>query len=154
MPAGETMHFNSHDLEAGNPAKGLSGGVGVGEGDWRLELTSTLDLQVLSYIRTADGFLTSMHDVAPRTEDGNLWIPFFNPGRNSNQVSSLRLMNWGTAEATVAINGLDDAGRSSQRSVRMTIPGGAALMLPAVELKPAAPPGCRLPWGRDKASGV
>ena len=133
--AGETVHFNSHDLEAGNPAKGLSGGVGPSEGDWRLELTSTLDLQVLSYIRTADGFLTSMHDVAPRTEDGSLWIPFFNPGSNSDQASHLRLMNYGAAPAEATVTGVDDAGRTSRDVARVTVPPFAVRTLTAAELE-------------------
>ena len=135
IAAGATMHFNSRDLEGGNAAKGLSGGVGAGEGHWRLELASTLNLQVLSYIRTADGFLTSMHDLAPRTEDGSLWIPFFNPGSNSNQVSSLRLMNWGGAHAEASISGVDDAGQPSHNTVRVTIPARSARTFTASELE-------------------
>ena len=49
--AGETAHFNSGDLEDGNAAKGLSRGIGKGEGDWRLRLRSQLDLEVLAYNR-------------------------------------------------------------------------------------------------------
>ena len=51
----------------GNPTKGLSASTGAGDGDWRLALDGTLDAEVLSYIRTKDGFLTAMHDLAPRT---------------------------------------------------------------------------------------
>ena len=122
----QALHFNSTDLEAGNAAKELAAGIGVGEGDWRLEVTSKLDLMVLSYARTADGFLTSLHDVAPRTVDGDLWIPFFNPGTNLNQVSRLRLVNWGDANATATITGIDDAGQLPGEVVRLTIPAGAA----------------------------
>ena len=65
--ANETAHFNSGDLENGKPEKGLSGGTGAPrEGDWRLELASDLDIEVLAYIRTTDGFLTAMHDVVER----------------------------------------------------------------------------------------
>ena len=127
-------HFNSMDLEAGNDAKGLSAGIGAGSGDWRLEFTSTLDLQVLSYIRTADGFLTSMHDLAPRSEDGDLWIPFFNPGANRNQVSHLRLVNSGDAPAEATITGVDDAGQTGD-AVRVTIPARAARTFTAAELE-------------------
>ena len=128
-------HFNSNDLEAGNDAKGLSAGIGVGSGDWRLELTSTLDLQVLSYIRTSDGFLTSMHDLAPRSEDGDLWIPFFNPGANRNQVSHLRLANSGDAPAEATITGIDDGGQTPGDAVRVTIPARAALTFTAADLE-------------------
>lgn len=65
LDAGETVHFNSDDLELGNPSKGLTGSTGSGTGDWRLELTSGLDIDVLSYVRTPGGFLTSMRDVVP-----------------------------------------------------------------------------------------
>ncbi len=127
-------HFNSMDLEAGNDAKGLSTGMGAGSGDWRLELTSTLDLQVLSYVRTSDGFLTSMHDLAPRSEDGDLWIPFFNPGANRNQVSHLRLANSGDAPADATITGVDDGGQTSD-AVRVTIPAQAARTFTAAALE-------------------
>ena len=127
-------HFNSMDLEAGNDAKGLSTGIGAGNGDWRLELTSTLDLQVLSYIRTSDGFLTSMHDLAPRSEDGDLWIPFFNPGANRNQVSHLRLANSGDARAEATITAIDDGGQTGN-AVRVTIPARATRTFTATELE-------------------
>ena len=146
----QTVHFNSRDLEGGNAAKGLSGGVGIGEGDWRLELGSSLDLQVLSYIRTADGFLTSMHDLAPRAADGSLWIPFFNPGRNTDQVSSLRLMNRGDGVAEVTVTGVDDAGDPSSDAVRMTIPAGAARTFTAAELEAGGAAGLSGSLGEGK----
>ena len=111
LGAGETVHFDSHDLEAGNAAKGLEGSTGAGEGHWRLEFTSALELEVLAYIRTDDGFLTSMHDVVPRTEAGHRVVTF-NPGRNTSQVSSLRLINRGADSAEVRIEGIDDDGAS------------------------------------------
>ena len=65
LDVGATAHFNSNDLELGNAAKGLAGSTGSGVGDWRLALSSEMDIDVLAYIRTSDGFLTSMHDVVP-----------------------------------------------------------------------------------------
>ena len=120
--AQETKHFNSEDLEAGNAGKGLSEGIGAGEGDWRLEFTSTLDIEVLGYIRTGDGFLTSMHDVAPATEAGHRVVTF-NPGSNVNQASRLRVVNPGTDTAEVRIEGPTTmgsrrTGRWSSRSRR------------------------------------
>ena len=135
LDARQTVHFNSNDLEAGNAGKGLFGGVGEGRGDWRLELTSTLDLQVLAYIRTSDGFLTSMHDLAPRMEDGDLWIPFFNPGSNRNQVSHLRLVNWGDVPARATITAIDDDGQTPGDAIRVTIPAHAARTFTAAELE-------------------
>ena len=67
--ANAAAHFTSHDLERGDVERGLSG-VGEGEGDWRLELISTLDLEVLSYVRVRGGALASLHDVVPADEAG------------------------------------------------------------------------------------
>ena len=105
-----TIHLNSGDLESGNADKGLSGGVGDGEGNWRLELSSTLDIEPLAYIRTADGFLTSMHDLVAESGLRQHHVAFFNPASNRSQVSRLRLINPTDTEASVQIVGLDDGG--------------------------------------------
>ena len=115
LGAGETRHFNSNDLELDNAGKGSTGSTGSGMSEWRLALTSDLDLAVLAYIRTSDGFLTSMHDLAP-SADGVYRVATFNPGSNVNQVSRLRLVNCGAADAPVAITGTDDAGKAAGRS--------------------------------------
>ncbi len=88
--AGQTVHFNSDDLERGNADKGLSGGVGAGVGTWRLELRSGLDVEVLSYIRTVDGFVTNMHDLVI-DRAGVYRVPFFNPAQ-ACCASSIRAM--------------------------------------------------------------
>ena len=140
LNGGQTVHFNSDDLERGNAAKGLPTGVGApARGDWRLELTSALDVSVTSYIRTSDGFLTSMHDAAPTasTDDGERRVVIFNPGSNQRQVSLLRLINDGDAEAAVTVTGIDDAGRPGGEA-RATVPAGEALTLTAQELESGA----------------
>ena len=131
--AGETAHFNSNDLELGNSEKGLAGRTGAGTGDWWLVLSSERHIEVLSYIRTADGFLTSMHDVAPSV-DGGHWVAIFNPGSNLDQVSRLRLVNPGTEDAEVNITGTDDAG-SRGSVVSLIVPGGATRTVTAAELE-------------------
>ena len=132
--AGEAVHFNSDDLENGNAEKGLSVGVGPGEGGWRLELSSGLDIEVLSYIRTSDGFVTAMHDTVP-SEGGRHWVAFFNPGSNSSQVSHLRLVNPGEEEAEVTITGVDDRGESPGSEVTTTIAAGASRTFTAAALE-------------------
>lgn len=133
--ARETVHFNSDDLERGNAAKRLSGGTGAGIGDWRLSLASDLDIEVLAYVRTADGFLTAMHDVVA-SEDGVHRVPIFNPASNHDQVSKLRIVNPGTSETQVAIHGVDDRGAAAD-AIRLTIPPGAARTLDAAQLESA-----------------
>ena len=140
--ANETVHFNSGDLEQGNAGKGLSGGTGPpNAGDWRLELTSDLDLEVLVYIRTADGFLTAMHDVVEQSLTGSR-VAIFNPGRNRNQVSLLRLTNPGAEDTDVTITGIDDAGKASagegEGTVRITLPAGGARTVSAAALESEA----------------
>ena len=114
MGARETRHFNSQDLELGNADKGLTGSTGAGEGDWRLELTSDLDIEVLSYVRTVggQGYVTPMHDSAPRESGGLMryYVPVFHPPKYEGQESRLHLVNLGESEARVGIAGLDDAG--------------------------------------------
>ena len=112
LEARATAHFNSADLEAGRAEKGLSAGLDDGEGDWRLHLSSELDIEPLSYIRTGDGFVTAMHQVVP-AEGMRHHVRFFNPGSNASQVSWLRLVNPAEEAVEVTIEGRDDAGEAA-----------------------------------------
>ena len=137
LGAGRTVHFNSEDLERGNPGKGLAQGLGIGQGDWRLEFDSDLDIEALAYVRTADGFVTTMHDVAPSfaTEASvGYFVPFFNPGSNTRQVSKLRLVNPTDRTATVEIQGRDDSG-FTPRAVALSLPAGTARTITAHQLE-------------------
>ena len=136
LGAGRTIHFNSDDFERGNPGKGLPRGVGTGQGDWRLELESDLNIEALAYVRTTDGFVTTMHDVVPAlTTTGHAFlVPFFNPGSNTRQVSQLRLVNPSDGTATVEIQGLDDSGVTSE-AVRLSLSAGTARTITARQLE-------------------
>ena len=109
LNARATKHFNSQDLELGNVDKGFMSGIGGGQGDWRLEIETDLDIEPLAYVRTADGFLTSMHDVVLEA-DGSYRVPIFNPASNRDQASRLRLVNPNDADAVATLTGLDDSG--------------------------------------------
>ncbi len=137
LDARQTRHFNSGDLQDGNPAKGLPTGIGAPTtGDWRLELASQLNVNVLSYIRTSDGFVTSMHGVAP-SMGGTHHVAFFNPGSNFRQESLLRMVNPGGAAAAVTIEAVDNGG-SPGGPVTLTIRAGAARTLSAADLEDGA----------------
>ncbi len=130
LNARQTLHFNSDDLELGNPmdnpgkVPGLEVGIGGGTGSWRLVLDTELDIEPLVYVRTNDGFLTSMHDLVPGASTGHE-VAIFNPGRNPNQISKLRLINPGTANVEVQINGVNDAGGAPENApVTLTLPAG------------------------------
>ena len=138
IAAKHTVNFNSRDLEEGNAAKRLSGGVGDGEGHWRLELTTTLDIEPNAYIRTADGFLTSVHDSVVEGGPGRYHVPFFNPGSNRSQVSQLRIVNTGDTRATVEIDGLDDRGQPPASTVKLALAPRRAVTVSARDLEAGA----------------
>ena len=135
LDAKATAHFNSDDLEQGNAFKGLLDGVGDGDGNWRLEFDTDLDIEPLAYVRTADGFVTSIHDVAPEVAPGRYSVPIFNPGNNRSQVSLLRLINPTEIDADVEITGLDDRGDLLGGNVRLALPAGSARTISAQELE-------------------
>ncbi len=136
MEAGQTIQLAPEDLAQGNSAIGVSGATGSGWGDGRLELSSDLDLMVLSYIRHPDGFLTAMHDSVPR--EGNRYhVRTFHPGSGSNGASRLRLIHTGENPATVRIRGIDDRGDSSGQ-VTVSVPAGATREFTAAELESGA----------------
>jgi TRAP-type mannitol/chloroaromatic compound transport system substrate-binding protein len=138
LDALQTQHFNSGDLEDGNRDKGLNAGTGDGSGNWRLEITSELDIEARAFVRTTDGFVTSMQRLAVETEEGSMRyrVPFFNPGKNEKQQSSLRLINPGASDANVAIDGVDNRGDPpAGGTVRLTLAPGAASTLTARQLE-------------------
>ena len=140
LAANETVHFNSDDLEGGNPAIGLHGATGPPRsGDWRLRLESPLDIEVLSYLRTRNGMLTSMLDTVARGERG-YHVPFFNPGRNLSLVSRLRVINPGDAIAEVTVAGVDARGESPGSEVRFSVPVGGARTYTARQLEGGSHP--------------
>ena len=121
----QAVHFNSEDLEVGDPERAMDG-VGRGVGDWRLSIKGDSSIEVLTYIRTPDGFLTPMFDVVP--EVGNTFhVPTFNPGKNKNQVSELRLINRRSEETRFWVDGVDDSGGGGAVSIHMP-PGRAAIV--------------------------
>ena len=134
LDARQAVLFSSADLEHGNDAKGLAGAVGPGEGDWRVTLTSALDLQVLSYVRSEGGFVSAMHDLAPVAADGSHRVVYFNPASNRRHVSKLRLANDGEQAAAVTITGIDDRGARSG-TVTLTVSAGSAATFTSAQLE-------------------
>ena len=121
-------------------------------GGWRLALTTELEIEPLAYIRTPDGFVTSVHDVVQpefvpeygpartASDDSLLYhVRFFNPGKNSTQQSLLRLINISGTENMVTITGLDDKGQPpSGGDVVITMPAYTARTITARELEQGA----------------
>ena len=152
ISAGEALHFNSHDLQNGNEGKGLPyRGLGPPQGMWRLQFETDLDISVLSYMRSSDGFLTSLDSVLPVGGKQDAWIPndnrysvrLFNPGSNQNQRSLLRFINTNNyVPVFVSIRGVDDKGISSGE-VSFTIPARSTKILSAEDLETGRSEGLR-----------
>jgi hypothetical protein len=136
LKAKVTRHFNSDDLKDGNTEKGLSGGVGSGQGNWRLEFDTDLDIDPLIYTRPrGEGFITSTHDVVAQGESMRWRVPFFNPGSNMAQQSRLRVVNTSGIDTAVRIEGLDDNGAAGIDVVRFDLAADAARTLSAQDLE-------------------
>ena len=136
LEAKKTQHFNSDDLKDGNTDKRLSGGVGTGQGNWRLELETNLDIDPLIYTRPrGEGFITSTHDVVAQGESMRWRVPFFNPGSNTAQQSWLRVVNTSGIGTAVTIEGLDDDGAAGVDVVRFDLAADAARTLSAQDLE-------------------
>ena len=138
----QTLLVNSNDLENGNPAKGITRGVGNGTGNWYLEVApSRPEVEVLSFARTNDGLLAPIHAQVP-SYGGTYRVATFNPGSNRNQASRLRLINprcpqFETAvcqTANVTLYGIDDAGTRSP-DVQLQVASGATREVTAAQLE-------------------
>ena len=131
LAAGAAASFDSADLENGNAEMGLAEGIGPPtRGSWRLLLWSALDIEVLAYLRTPDGFLTPAHAELPRAGD-SLSAFLFNPASNRLQRSSLRVFNPGAESARMSVWGVDDAGRGRFASGFMAPPARDSATAPA-----------------------
>lgn len=136
LTARATWHFSSDDLRDGNTEKGLSGRIGSGQGNWRLEFETDLDIDPLIYTRPrGEGFVTSTHDVVAEGESMRWRVSFFNPGSNTAQQSWLRVVNTSGIDTAVRVEGLDDKGADGTGVVRFDLAADAARMLSAKELE-------------------
>ena len=132
-----TVRLDSNDLESGNAAKGLSTGLGSGDGDWRLFVQSLLDLDVVSYARTEDGTISAIADAAV-ARDRRHHVPLFN-AVTASQTSRLRLINPGTESTSIQIQAWDDTGQfATDGDVRLSLPAEATRTLDAVDLQNGA----------------
>ena len=132
--ANETVELTAADVENGNPMRGLDTGAGSGSGDWRLELSSDLDIEVLAYVRSGDGLVSSMHEVVA-AEDGRHGVAFFNRADAADRAGKLRVINPGEETATVTIRGVDDRGETPGTAVEVSIDPGGARTLTAGQLE-------------------
>ena len=112
-----------------------------------VHLDTNLAIDALAYIRTRDGFVASTHEVAAAVQgsEGYVhYVPYFDlgskvRGNRSRTASHLRLVNPGTDNVDVTIEGRDRGGAEApEGTVRLTLPAGQACKLSAKELESGA----------------
>ena len=132
----EAKQLLASDLENGNAGKGLSGALGDGAGKWQLTVTADVDIAAMNLIRTADGFLTNLSQVAPKSASNTTEVYLLNPGSNTNQRSLLRVVNTTATVGAVTITGVDDGGNAAPGgSVSFQIGGNRGLVLTARDIE-------------------
>ncbi len=60
LSAGSVQEITAAELENGSSEKGLAGGIGDGQGKWRLNVTSDVPVTVQSLLETPAGFITNL----------------------------------------------------------------------------------------------
>jgi hypothetical protein len=132
----ETKTFNSIDLENGNASKGLPLGIGQGIGNWRMFFISDSSISVMGLVRSpSTGFLNSVHDLTPAYISRTLHeLAMFNPARNPNQQSKVRLSNNTELPNTFIINGIDDSGKDAG-NVSIIVPPFATTTLSSTDIE-------------------
>lgn len=128
LKAGQTRDVTSQALEKA---------IGKGQGHWRLDLITELNLKALAFLRYWDGHLMStVHDVVPETE-GEYRVYVFYPDKFKNK-SSLRLINPAESPRAITIRAITQAGRVLNGSVQLTMAPGTGRMVSAQALERGA----------------
>lgn len=133
------QQVNSNDLEMGNESKGLEGAFGQGSGNWQLFFTSNVSLTTLGFIRTPEGFMTSIHSYADAFVGKIHDVDVFNPAQNLNQVSKLRIVNLRGANSAVEISGTDDSGNTPSETAEFVMAAWSSIELTATDIEEGNP---------------
>ena len=136
----KSLAIGSGDLERGNTRKGLFAGTGAGTGDWRLRLSTALDIAVLSYVRPLpmqDGLLAAMGASVPRVASAHR-LTLLDPSATPGQEARLRLINPSSSEAAISIRGVDGTGAVPGGAVRVSLAAGASRVVAVSDLEDGA----------------
>ena len=133
-----SLHFQSQHLEHGGrgfPGWGPPSAPGA---HWRLRVESDVLVDARGYVRTADGFLTSVsqgvESIVDESRGARIYaVPFLNPGSNTSMRSFLRVTNHGAVETTVLLLARDDKGRGDY--VRFGVTPGRTRQFSSQELE-------------------
>lgn len=129
------LQVTAQDIENGNSSKGLAGSLCDGQGKWQLRARSDNPIEVMSLIRTSNGFLTNLSRTTPST-DGASDVFFMNPGSNTSKRSFLRRVNESDQRADITISGIDDLGANAPGGdIELSLDARAATVITAGDLE-------------------
>lgn len=115
--------LRSADLENGNSSLDLTG-IGSGQGPWRLELTTDLNLEILSYVIGTNGQVSPMQ-IPVFGNNGRFQFSFSDPPDTSIEYF-LRIINRSMdADVFVTVRGTDDTGQEHGPVVVVVNPDSA-----------------------------
>ena len=121
----------SEDLESGGTTY-VRQPLGSGRGNWRLELTSNINFEAISYSVTQEGLLSSLTSTV-QGENGCWRVPFFYSTDNDIK-SLLRITNLRKTIARITIGGRNDSGTTTANSTEFDLDGDASITITADEL--------------------
>jgi hypothetical protein len=130
----EAKQMTAQDLENGNADKGLESTLCDGTGKWQIIARSSEALEMMSLIRTRDGFLAGLTDPVPVEEGANI-VYFANPASTTEQQTFLRIVNNTSTGGTVTITGVDNEGVTAPETVTFELAGDAAKQMTAQDLE-------------------
>ena len=119
------------ELEEGTDT--VTDGLGRGIGSWRLQLTTSLDIEATAYAVSQDGLLENLQETV-QGENGCWRIPTFYSADNL-AISKLRLTNPGTETANVKISGRDDRGTINASPIELSLGSGTTKTFDASDLE-------------------
>ena len=105
--------------------------------NWRLEISSELPIEVLSFMRDANGAMTPIHEGVPLIAHRHR-IPVFYVGDPNSSNSVLRVVNQKDESVIVEISATDKTKRKAKASVR--IPGAHTLHIQGADLREGETP--------------
>lgn len=136
-----SIELSALDLENGNPALGVSGGLGGGSGKWQLQVNASGRISVQSLLSDPNGNLTNLsslpHPVQTAPGEHNIWL--VPAAANAGQQGFIRLLNRSSSSGDVLLWGVDDAGQRSSGTITLTLAPDEARQLNSGDLEVGNP---------------
>ena len=137
LPAGTSCTVDARALESGSGlACGVpQGGLGDGDGKWRLTVASTPPLVALGLLSSPAGHLTNLSGTAAPDADGTVHVDFFPAAGDAHgRQGFVRVANRSGRSGTVRIQAFDDTDVDYE-ALTLSLGAGAAAQFNADDLE-------------------